>query len=175
VREEGLRAQDGRAAAARQRHVRPPAPLLRREAHAHQRGIHVAAQLRERLAPRDARPERAQLVPGREMPDAMQRQVEAGRAHAHERVMRVLGVRLGDVADEAQRQVHALRRHPVRARHAAAEAGERVADILGKLEPDEKTDHPAPPCARGDERPAIRRARQGLRAAARGAKPDGEM
>ena len=70
--------------------------------------------------------------PFSKVPIPGQRQVEARRADGGERRVHLLGLPGLDLADEAQRQVVVLGRHPAGAGDAAGQGGELGLDQLGK-------------------------------------------
>ena len=122
----------------RQGDVRIELLAVRRQAGAHHGGFHLVPQVTQRRRFLDARPDHPHIAAAAEMADAAEAQGKAWRPHGRERGVDVLGDAAIDLADEAERDVEVLHRHPA-PRQARSTAGSAGSDVFGKRDADEET------------------------------------
>src|SRR5690606_25115897 len=133
----------GRAVDASERDMRCEAPGFARKADRLAGPFDFLPQAFERLARRDARPERGDLALAGEVADAVDFQLEARPFDLSERRGEVVGHGPLDLADEAQRQMQVRVVHPANAVDALHRVDQRVADRLGRSNGNEESVHSA--------------------------------
>ena len=147
-----------RAAQPRERDVGREFPRLGFESDALERRLDLLLKVQQRAVGAHARPQRARVLAA-ELTHAGELELEARRVDGEQRIIDVVTDILGDLADEAERQMELMVIHPARAGYATLQHAEALADAFRQFERDEEADHQRAPSGRLRRKPMTTRAK----------------